>query len=170
MTARCANLPTADERAGPPRPSKDPVAKMSTLRAVAARLERSADPAEVELAAAIKAYDVAAGMITMDEALGLSRCSGAGPWWRVEARARRDAKLRELHQEHFRDLELGEAAAEIVRQARRRQTTGAPATNERDAMIDLALRAGPVPKARRLREILCNPPPTTKCTDRIARE
>ena len=108
--------------------------------------------------------------MTLDEALGLSCCGGAGPWWTQEARARRDATLHELHREHFPDLDLGEAAAEIVRHARRRQATSAPAMNEKDALIDAALRAGPMPKPRRIREILCNPPPIVNCTEWIARE
>ena len=102
---------------------------------------------------------------TLDTVLGLSRSAGAGPWWKAEARARRDVAMRDLHAGAFAGLGLTEAATAIIRTVRRRQVARAPAATRADALADQVLLTGvPVPSTKRqvaaiLRDEPGNPTP-----------
>lgn len=94
----------------------------------------------------------------LDTALGLAPLPGATPWWEIEARAERDAVLKMLRDRHFPNLLLSEAAREISAIALRRQSRGfGPPANDREKLVDAALRTGlPVPGPRQLSKILRN--------------
>lgn len=68
------------------------------------------------LAACLREYlDNAPAGTTLDRALGLAAGRGQEPWWKVEARARRDRYLRLLYRRHFDALEGMPAALAMVR-------------------------------------------------------
>ncbi len=134
----------------------DALVAIADLRHVAARLERSADPALRRHAAALRAYEAeaAAGM-TLDRALGVSQTSGGGAWWSQEARAARDSVILELRKVHFADCAVAAAAAGIAQLAERRRIAKSPPVTARETLVDAALRTGVAfPRGRRLRTIL----------------
>jgi hypothetical protein len=113
------------------------------LRQAAAVLRASGDPAAIWLANAIARYEEgAAGGETLDGVLGLSRSSGAGPWWVSEARQRRDQALRELRERAFADLAVKDAALAIARAVQRRSTARGPARTQAEKLADQVLVAG----------------------------
>ena len=143
----------AERRTGTP---DQPLAAVRRLRAAADHLERSGNRELVEIAAAVRRYEREAPLgLSLDDALGLSARGGAGPWWQQERRARRDAMLRDLHRAYFADLGLEQAAAEIAALASVRQSATTPARDERDRLVDEALRTGiKIPAPQRLVEVL----------------
>lgn len=142
-----------------PAPRPDPVDAIGWLRRAARKLAASGDPDLVRLAAAIGRYDAGRGATTLDAECGLTSGGGAGPWWRVEVRARRDSLLREVRSSCLAELDLTAAAAAIITQARQRQATTAPAATRQARLVDQALQCGPLPEKKQLRAILGNSPP-----------
>ena len=148
------------ERGMPDRePRSDAVEAMASLRRAGAEIAGSANADLARLGAAIRRYDAARGGVTLDEELGLTPAGGAGPWWRAEARAKRDALLRQVRSTCMAEMDLGAAAAEIIALARRRQAETTPPTTRVAQLVDRALQCGPLPERKRLRAILGNPPP-----------
>ena len=123
------------------------------------RLQGRANADLARLGAAIRRYDAARGGVTLDDEIGLTPAGGAGPWWRAEARAKRDALLRQVRSMCMAEMDLGAAAAEIIALARRRQAETTPPTTRVAQLVDRALQCGPLPERKRLWAILGNPPP-----------
>lgn len=136
----------------------DPLAAIAELREVAARLERTGDPTLIRHAAALRSYEENAPTgRTLDDMLGLSQRGGAGSWWTQEARARRDEAIRKVREDFLAHLEDGDAADEIERLAARRRLARTQPANDKERLIDDALRAGKFPKRQRLRDLVSIP-------------
>ena len=132
---------------------------IARVRRACAALVGFADPDVAWLTDLIERYQAEAGSLTLDDALGLSRRGGAGPWWVVEARERRDAAVRELHASFFASLDRPAAAKVILQLSRRRRESRAPASGGRDALMDAVLRSsGRFPTTEKgIQAILGNP-------------
>ena len=141
------------------KPRPDPVEAIGWLRRAADKLAASGDADLARLGAAIGRYDAGRGGTTLDAECGVDCTTGAGPWWRAEARAKRDELLRQVRSTCMAEMDLGAAAAEIIALARRRQGETTPPTTRVAQLVDRALKCGPLPERKRLRAILGNPPP-----------
>lgn len=104
----------------------DPMTSITRLRQIAAAASagQSIAPEDAAwLGAAIGRYlDAAALGLSLEDVFGITPAAGQSSWWRVEARERRNAALRELRERHFGSLDIPKAAREIghlVRQVSR---------------------------------------------------
>ena len=130
---------------------------MARLRRLAGVLERTgAAPWFVEAVARYEAE--AAEGTTLDRALGLVPSPGGLPWWKAEAHRRRDETIRQLHQRHFADLGVTEAARRIASRARRLQAIAGQRSGQEvpgDELLTAAMCTGlPFPDAKRVEGIL----------------
>jgi hypothetical protein len=94
----------------------DAAAPIAVLRRIAALVEAYAPPHDaMPFVAAVRRYEAgAAHGLTLDAALGLAARQGASGWWTIEARRRRDLKLRALRVTRFAHLKREEAARAIA--------------------------------------------------------
>ena len=61
--------------------------------------------------------------LTLDAACGVARDPGRDPWWRTEARRRRDDAIRAMARLHFAGMSTHRAAIAITEAARRYEAT-----------------------------------------------
>jgi hypothetical protein len=137
------------------------------LRAIAARCE-SGELGEdgLWLAQRLRNYfGLASRGASLDLCLDLAPPPGGEPWWRTEARARRDTALRQLAEECSPDLSISEQAAQIAEWSLRYSATAWRFDQHRDAPPDSyrgtprwwlwhALKDGKVPGPEMVRKIL----------------
>jgi len=110
--------PRDDPERAPDRTVSDAaIALLRRLAAVAARHAAPDDAARFGVALARYEAGAAQGL-TFDAALGLTPRQSKRGWWTVEARQRRDLKIRALRLLRFAELTDAAAAVAIVRLAR----------------------------------------------------
>ncbi len=107
-------------------------------------------------AAAIARYlDEAPAGYSMDDALDLTPPAGQAAWWRVEARERRNAAIRELHRTSFSGFGIPRAASEIARLFHCAQRGGRLQDLRASELVAKVLSAGAaIPGPKRIQSIL----------------
>jgi hypothetical protein len=134
-------------------------APIDRLRRLAAALGAGEVPDAGDAAwfvAAIAHYlDDAPAGCSMDDALQLKPATGQAAWWRVEARERRNAAIRELHRTSFSTFGIPRAASEIARLFHCAQRGGRLQDLRASELVAEALSAGAaVPGPKRIQSIL----------------
>jgi hypothetical protein len=127
------------------------------LRRPVAALEAgdALDPADAAwLAGGAKAYLARAPGIRLDAALGLHPERGEAGWWTVEPRSARDAILGEIDRQLFAQLDVPQAAREIIALERRRRQRQAVDLNVGELFARLTRTGLAVPAEKQVKNIL----------------
>jgi hypothetical protein len=90
----------------------------------------------------------------LDQALGLHPDRGDVGWWTAEPRSERDSVLAEIDRQLYGQLDIPQAARQIVALSRRRNQRGALPLNEASLLADLARTGSGLPGQKQIANII----------------